>query len=76
MRSTSRRNLAYIGRHRIGMAGGMHCLRIPAVAAALEEHHRNWFTALIRPARHSLAMMRRRTVTTSATHWVPRPVTT
>ncbi|MET8779795.1 hypothetical protein AB0H49_29335 [Nocardia sp. NPDC050713] len=58
------------GRHRLGMAGGVHCLEIPAVAAALAEHRRSWFTALISPARHSFAAMRKRS-TVAATYWVP-----
>ncbi|MBJ8341586.1 MULTISPECIES: hypothetical protein [Antrihabitans] len=58
------------GRHRLGMANGVHCTLIPAVATALEEHRRNWFTALVSPARHSFAAMRKRTATAS-THWVP-----
>ncbi|MEV0295451.1 hypothetical protein [Nocardia sp. NPDC050710] len=58
------------GRHRLGMAGGMHCILIPAVAAALAEHRRSWFTALISPARHSFAAMRKRSAV-AAVHWVP-----
>ncbi|TQM26162.1 hypothetical protein [Nocardia bhagyanarayanae] len=58
------------GRHRLGMAGGVHCLEIPAVAAALAEHRRSWFTALISPARHSFAAMRKRSTVATA-YWVP-----
>ncbi|MBF6213329.1 hypothetical protein IU433_24670 [Nocardia puris] len=58
------------GRHRLGMAGGVHCIEIPAVAAALAEHRRSWFTALISPARHSFAAMRKRSAV-AATSWVP-----
>ncbi|WP_156370899.1 hypothetical protein [Nocardia arizonensis] len=58
------------GRHRLGMAGGVHCIRIPAVAAALAEHRRSWFTALISPARHSLAAVRKRPAV-AAVRWVP-----
>ncbi|WP_280235282.1 hypothetical protein [Nocardia cyriacigeorgica] len=58
------------GRHRLGMAGGVHCVDIPAVAAALAEHRRTWFTSLISPARHSFAAMRRRSVAPSV-RWVP-----
>ncbi|NKY87490.1 hypothetical protein [Nocardia veterana] len=56
------------GRHRLGMAGTVHCVRIPAVAAALAEHRRSWFTALLSPARHSFAAMRSRG---AAARWVP-----
>ncbi|WP_084655210.1 hypothetical protein [Nocardia altamirensis] len=58
------------GRHRLGRAGGVHCTHIPAVAAALAEHRRTWFTALISPARHSFAAMRKRSAVTSV-RWVP-----
>ncbi|MET7773365.1 hypothetical protein [Nocardia sp. NPDC005366] len=58
------------GRHRLGMAGGVHCIQIPAVAAALAEHRRSWFTALINPARHSFAAMRKRPVLASV-RWIP-----
>ncbi|NKY52933.1 hypothetical protein [Nocardia vermiculata] len=56
------------GRHRLGTAGTVHCIRIPAVAAALAEHRRSWLTALLLPARHSLAALRNRGI---ATRWVP-----
>ena len=58
------------GRHRLGMINGVHCIRIPAVADALAEHRRNWFTSLVSPARHSFAAMRKRTTSVS-TSWVP-----
>ncbi|WP_043668744.1 hypothetical protein [Nocardia vulneris] len=58
------------GRHRLGMAGGVHCTQIPAVAEALAEHRRTWFTALISPARHSFAAMRKRS-TVASVRWVP-----
>ncbi|AFU00548.1 hypothetical protein O3I_012935 [Nocardia brasiliensis ATCC 700358] len=52
------------------MAGGVHCTQIPAVAEALAEHRRTWFTALISPARHSFAAMRKRS-TVPSVRWVP-----
>ncbi|QLY33781.1 hypothetical protein [Nocardia huaxiensis] len=58
------------GRHRLGLAGTVHCIEIPAVAAALAEHRRSWFTTLISPARHSFAAMRKRSAA-AAVHWVP-----
>ncbi|WP_425301394.1 hypothetical protein [Nocardia cyriacigeorgica] len=58
------------GRHRLGMAGGVHCIEIPAVAAALAEHSRTWLTTLISTARQILAAMRRRSATPSV-RWVP-----
>jgi hypothetical protein len=48
----------------------MHCIRIPAVAAALTEHRRSWFTALTNPARHSFAAMRKRSAMAAA-YWAP-----
>lgn len=58
------------GRHRLGLAGTVHCTEIPAVAAALAEHRRPWFAALISPARHSFAALRKRS-TEAAAQWVP-----
>lgn len=49
------------GRHRLGMVDGVHCILIPEVAAALQDHHRNWFTQMISPARHSFSTIRKRT---------------
>ncbi|MTE13867.1 hypothetical protein [Nocardia aurantiaca] len=60
------------GRHRLGLAGTVHCIEIPAVAAALAEHRRPWLTALLSPARHSLAATRKRKPeTTVMRRWVP-----
>jgi hypothetical protein len=77
MRSTTGRNVRHIGRHRLGVPGTVHCIRIPSVAAALEIHHRNWFTALVRPARHSLAaaIRRHRRLPSASSHWSPVPAT-
>ncbi|GAB2921369.1 hypothetical protein GCM10027047_18420 [Rhodococcus aerolatus] len=50
------------GRHRLGLPGSWHCVEHAAVATALEEHRRTWFTGLLTPARHSLAGLRRRAV--------------
>ncbi|WP_327114772.1 hypothetical protein OHB12_35535 [Nocardia sp. NBC_01730] len=58
------------GRHRLGRAGRVHCIQIPAVAAALAEHRRSWFTAFVSPARHSFGTLRRRP-TAPAVRWVP-----
>ncbi|MVU83215.1 hypothetical protein GPX89_38995 [Nocardia sp. ET3-3] len=61
------------GRHRLGLAGTVHCIEIPAVAAALAEYRRSWLTALLTPARHSIAAMRKRSTSEPAPmpHWVP-----
>lgn len=50
------------GRHRLGTPGLTHCVAHLEVAVALEEHRRNWWHALVVPARHSLAGLRRRAV--------------
>ena len=60
------------GRHRLGMAGAVHCIEIPEVASALAEHRRTWLTALISQGRHSFATMRKRTeVQSSSGYWIP-----
>ncbi|HLS76470.1 MAG TPA: hypothetical protein VK083_06740 [Nocardia sp.] len=59
------------GRHRLGMAGGVHCLAIPAVAAVHAELRRPWLSSWRQPARHSLAARRRRTAAPATTRWVP-----
>ncbi|MGF6886401.1 hypothetical protein ABIA39_004825 [Nocardia sp. GAS34] len=58
------------GRHRLGTPGGVHCLENPAVATALAQYRRTWIIALINPARHSWASIRRRTAL-AAVPWVP-----
>lgn len=59
------------GRHRLGTAGGRHCVLIPAVAEALAEHRRtSWFARLLSPARHSFAAMRKRPGFATM-RWVP-----
>ncbi|MFI1918525.1 hypothetical protein [Nocardia sp. NPDC020380] len=60
------------GRHRLGLPGTVHCIEIPAVAAALSEYRRSWLSTLLSPARHSFAAMRKRTPAVAATpQWVP-----
>ncbi|MFC4003063.1 hypothetical protein ACFS2C_22100 [Prauserella oleivorans] len=50
----------YVGRHRLGTPGLVHCVMHRPVAVALDEYRRNWLTALLVPAKHSLAGLRRR----------------
>ncbi|MDV6012240.1 hypothetical protein [Haloechinothrix sp. LS1_15] len=50
----------HTGRHRLGTPGLVHCVEYRQVATALEEHRRNWLTALLVPAKHSIAGLRRR----------------
>lgn len=62
-----------VGRHRLGMANGYHCVRIPAVAMALEAHRRNWFTTLTSPARHSFPGLRKRVISNATAPWATAP---
>ncbi|MPY77790.1 MAG: hypothetical protein GEV04_04705 [Actinophytocola sp.] len=50
----------HIGRHRLGTPGLVHCVEHRPVAEALAEFRRSWFSALLVPAKHSLAGLRRR----------------
>ncbi|MTD57349.1 hypothetical protein [Amycolatopsis pithecellobii] len=62
----------HAGRHRLGTPGLVHCLEHRTVALALEEYHRTWLTALLVPAKHSLAGLRRRAVLAARERaWVP-----
>ncbi|TSD98047.1 hypothetical protein FOS14_13680 [Skermania sp. ID1734] len=68
------RSTIHGGKHRLGMEHGVHCIQIPEVAAALAAHRRNWVSALVNPARHSFAAIRKRASTAPAQRWVPAPV--
>jgi len=60
------------GRHRLHTPGLVHCVRHPEVATALEEFRRGWLWALLTPARHSLAGLRRRAMAVAAQQaWTP-----
>lgn len=62
----------HIGRHRLGLPGRVHCVEHRAVAEALADYRRNWFTSLLIPAKHSLAGLRRRARATAHEHvWAP-----
>ncbi|MQA07444.1 MAG: hypothetical protein GEU98_02630 [Pseudonocardiaceae bacterium] len=56
LRASSRRP----AKHRLGTPGLVHCTQYRGVADALAEYRRNWFTAILVPAKHSLAGLRRR----------------
>ncbi len=61
-----------VGRHRLGTPGLVHCVRHRPVAVALEEYRRTWLTALLVPAKHSLAGLRRRAMAAATERaWVP-----
>jgi hypothetical protein len=50
----------HVGRHRLGSPGLVHCILHRPVAEALEEYRRTWLSALLIPAKHSLAGLRRK----------------
>jgi len=50
------------GRHRLGAAGLTHCIQFATVAVALGQHRKSLLSALLVPAKHSLAGLRRRAV--------------
>ncbi|GAA5170452.1 MULTISPECIES: hypothetical protein [Amycolatopsis] len=49
----------HVGRHRLGTPGLVHCVEHRSIALALEEYRRTWLTALLVPAKHSLAARER-----------------
>ncbi|HVV10311.1 hypothetical protein [Amycolatopsis sp.] len=60
------------GRHRLGTPGLVHCVLHRPVALALEEYRRTWLTALLVPAKHSFAGLRRRARAAALERvWVP-----
>ncbi|WP_084493220.1 hypothetical protein [Nocardia flavorosea] len=62
------------GRHRLGSAGRVHCVFIPAVARYLRENRRSWFTVFVVPAQHSFAAKRHRPVVPRVRiRWIPAP---
>ncbi|HEV8560246.1 MAG TPA: hypothetical protein VGR06_28255 [Actinophytocola sp.] len=62
----------HAGRHRLGTPGLRHCIEHRAVATALVEYRRNWWSAILVPARHTLAGLRRRAATAAAERaWAP-----
>lgn len=60
------------GRHRLGTPGLVHCIRHRPVSDALAEYRRNWLTAILVPAKHSLAGLRRRAGSAASERaWAP-----
>lgn len=45
----------HVGKHRLGTPGLVHCVSYRQVSDALAEYRRTWFSALLVPAKHSLA---------------------
>ncbi|MGH3620808.1 MAG: hypothetical protein ACRDQ5_03335 [Sciscionella sp.] len=65
-------NSSIQGRHRLGTPGLAHCVLHRHVADALAEYRRNWLTAILVPAKHSLAGLRRRAGSAAIEHaWAP-----
>lgn len=66
------RRQQYVGKHRLGTPGLVHCLRYHQVALALDEYRRNWLTAILVPAKHSVAGLRRRArIAAQERAWAP-----
>ncbi|WP_410672429.1 hypothetical protein [Amycolatopsis sp. cmx-4-68] len=66
----------HVGRHRLGTPGLVHCLVHRSVADALADYHRTWLSALLVPARHSFAGLRRKARAAALERiWVPAVVT-
>ncbi|GAB3391435.1 hypothetical protein [Amycolatopsis echigonensis] len=62
----------HVGKHRLGTPGLVHCVAYRQVSDALAEYRRTWFSALLVPAKHSLAGLRRRAREAALEHaWVP-----
>jgi hypothetical protein len=66
------RTTRHVGRHRLGTPGLVHCIQHRPVAVALAEYHRTWWTAIMVPARHTLAGLRRRAAAAAVERaWAP-----
>ncbi|EME65169.1 hypothetical protein [Amycolatopsis decaplanina] len=62
----------HVGRHRLGTPGLVHCVLHRPVAEALAEYRRTWLSALLVPAKHSFAGLRRKARAAALEHvWVP-----
>jgi hypothetical protein len=62
----------HVGRHRLGTPGLVHCLVHHPVAMALEDYRRTWLNALLVPAKHSFAGLRRKARAAALERiWVP-----
>lgn len=60
------------GKHRHGVPGLVHCTEHPAVATALAEYRRSWWSNILMPAKHSLAGLRRRAAAAAVERaWAP-----
>ncbi|WP_328611082.1 hypothetical protein OG943_18785 [Amycolatopsis sp. NBC_00345] len=65
----------HVGKHRLGTPGLVHCVGYHPVAVALAEYRRTWWSALLVPAQHSFAGLRRRARAAALERiWVPAVV--
>ncbi|NBH05493.1 hypothetical protein [Amycolatopsis sp. SID8362] len=65
-------NSKHVGRHRLGTPGLVHCVLHRTVAEALADYHRTWLSALLVPAKHSFAGLRRKARAAALERiWVP-----
>lgn len=62
----------HAGKHRLGTPGLAHCVLHRTVAHALAGYRRTWLSALLVPARHSFAGLRRKARAAALERiWVP-----
>jgi hypothetical protein len=62
----------HAGKHRLGTPGLAHCLLHRTVANALADYRRTWLSALLVPAKHSFAGLRRKARAAALERiWVP-----
>ncbi|MEV7098181.1 hypothetical protein AB0M80_35615 [Amycolatopsis sp. NPDC051045] len=62
----------HAGKHRLGSPGLVHCVLHRTVADALTDYRRTWLSALLVPAKHSFAGLRRKARAAALEHiWVP-----
>jgi hypothetical protein len=65
-------NSTHAGRHRLGTPGLVHCVLHRPVADALADYRRTWLSALLVPAKHSFAGLRRKARAAALERiWVP-----
>ncbi|MEV6643181.1 hypothetical protein [Amycolatopsis sp. NPDC051371] len=62
----------HAGKHRLGTPGLVHCLLHRTVGDALADYRRTWLSALLVPAKHSFAGLRRKARAAALERiWVP-----
>ena len=62
----------HVGRHRLGTPGLVHCVLHRPLAEALADYRRNWLSALLIPAKHSFAGLKRKAYAAALERvWIP-----